>query len=35
MHNSTTRLDNGETVRGQNGIGQKGTDKMIWTKWYG
>jgi len=21
-------------VYGQNGIGQNGTDKMVWTKWY-
>jgi len=21
-------------VTGQNGIGQNGTDKMVWTKWY-
>src|SRR6218665_2569854 len=21
-------------VLGQNGIGQNGTDKMVWTKWY-
>ena len=23
------------TVTGQNGIGQNGTDKMVWTKWHG
>src|SRR6218665_3252076 len=22
------------TVTGQNGSGQNGTDKMVWTKWY-
>ena len=22
-------------VYGQNGIGQNGKDKMVWTKWYG
>ena len=22
-------------VYGQNGIGQNGMDKMVWTKWYG
>ena len=23
-----------ERVTGQNGSGQNGTDKMVWTKWY-
>jgi len=22
-------------VHGQNGIGQNGTDKMVWKKWHG
>ena len=24
-----------DLVTGQNGSGQTGTDKMVWTKWYG
>ena len=26
--------DDDDEVTGQNGSGQNGTDKMVWTKWY-
>ena len=34
--NGTDKIENGmdKMVHGQNGIGQNGTDKMVWTKWY-